>query len=56
MNETTDPNSQILLVAIIAFYWAMLSTWGQLLPGFWPAPRLPMKLSYGPTRTATSKR
>ena len=33
MNETTDPNSQILLVAIIAFYWAILSTWGQLLPG-----------------------
>ena len=33
MNETTDPNGQILLVAIIAFYWAMLSIWGQLLPG-----------------------
>ncbi len=31
MNETTDPNSQILLVAIIAFYWAMLSSWSQLL-------------------------
>ncbi|MER8777917.1 Tim44/TimA family putative adaptor protein [Mesorhizobium sp. M0977] len=32
MNETTDPNSYILLVAIIAFYWALLSSWGQLLP------------------------
>lgn len=31
MNESTDPNSQILLVAIIAFYWAMLSSWSQLL-------------------------
>jgi hypothetical protein len=31
MNETTDPNSQILLVVIIAFYWAMLSSWSQLL-------------------------
>jgi len=31
MNETTDPNNQILLVAIIAFYWAMLSSWSQLL-------------------------
>jgi predicted lipid-binding transport protein (Tim44 family) len=32
MNETTDPNNQILLVAIIAFYWALLGSWGQLLP------------------------
>lgn len=32
MNETTDPNNQILLVAIIAFYWALLGGWGQLLP------------------------
>ncbi|RWL12859.1 MAG: hypothetical protein E5X83_27210 [Mesorhizobium sp.] len=32
MNETTDPNSHILLVAIIAFCWALLSSWGQLLP------------------------
>jgi predicted lipid-binding transport protein (Tim44 family) len=32
MNETTDPNIQILLVAIIAFYWALLGSWGQLLP------------------------
>lgn len=31
MNETTDPNNQILLVAIIALYWAMLSSWNQLL-------------------------
>ncbi len=31
MNETTDPNNQILLVAIIAFYWALLSSWNQLL-------------------------
>jgi len=31
MNETTDPNNQILLVAIIAFYWAMLGSWSQLL-------------------------
>ncbi|WP_292421754.1 Tim44/TimA family putative adaptor protein [Mesorhizobium sp.] len=31
MNETTDPNSQILLVVIIAFYWAMISSWSQLL-------------------------
>ena len=32
MNETTDPNNQILLVTIIAFYWALLGSWGQLLP------------------------
>ncbi|TPL27443.1 Tim44 domain-containing protein [Mesorhizobium sp. B2-4-1] len=32
MNETTDPNNQILLVAIIAFYWALLGSWGQTLP------------------------
>ena len=31
MNETTDPNGQILLVVMIAFYWAMLSSWSQLL-------------------------
>ncbi|WP_181168142.1 Tim44/TimA family putative adaptor protein [Mesorhizobium sp. B2-4-19] len=31
MNETTDANSQILLVAIIALYWAMLGSWSQLL-------------------------
>ncbi|WP_192248787.1 Tim44/TimA family putative adaptor protein [Mesorhizobium silamurunense] len=31
MNETADANSQILLVAIIAFYWAMLGSWSQLL-------------------------
>ena len=29
MNETTDPNNQILVMAIIAFYWALLSSWGQ---------------------------
>ncbi|WP_376704057.1 Tim44/TimA family putative adaptor protein [Mesorhizobium sp. ISC25] len=32
MNETTDPNNQILLVAIVAFYWALLAGWDQLLP------------------------
>lgn len=32
MNETTDPNNQILLVAIIAFYWALLGSWDQRLP------------------------
>ena len=32
MNETTDPNSQILIVAIIAFYWALLGIWGQVQP------------------------
>ncbi|KQU97085.1 hypothetical protein ASD12_21945 [Mesorhizobium sp. Root102] len=32
MNETADPNNQILLVAIIAFYWALLGIWDQLLP------------------------
>ncbi|MER9668000.1 Tim44/TimA family putative adaptor protein [Mesorhizobium sp. M0203] len=32
MNETTDPNNQILLVAIVAFYWALLRRWDQLLP------------------------
>lgn len=32
MNETTDPNSQILIVVIIAFYWALLGSWSQLLP------------------------
>ncbi|MER9180316.1 Tim44/TimA family putative adaptor protein [Mesorhizobium sp. M0767] len=32
MNETTDPNNQILLVAIVAFYWALLGCWDQLLP------------------------
>lgn len=32
MNETTDPNNAILLVAIIAFYWALLGSWGQPLP------------------------
>lgn len=32
MNETTDPNSQLLLVAMIAFYWALLGGWGQRLP------------------------
>ncbi|KQU87766.1 hypothetical protein ASD12_30395 [Mesorhizobium sp. Root102] len=32
MNETTDPNNQILLVAIIAFYWALLGSWSQTLP------------------------
>jgi predicted lipid-binding transport protein (Tim44 family) len=32
MNETTDPSNQILLVAIIAFYWALLGSWGQTLP------------------------
>lgn len=31
MNETTDPTSQILLVAIFAFWWAMLGSWSQLL-------------------------
>jgi len=31
MNETADANSQILLVAVIAFYWAMLGSWSQLL-------------------------
>ena len=31
MSETTDPNSQILLVAILALYWAMLGSWSQLL-------------------------
>ncbi|TPL65045.1 Tim44 domain-containing protein [Mesorhizobium sp. B2-4-3] len=30
MSETTDPNSQILLVAILALYWAMLASWSQL--------------------------
>lgn len=32
MNETADPNVQILLVAIIAFYWALLGSWGELQP------------------------
>ena len=34
MNEITDPNNHILLVAIIAFYWAwaLLGSWGQLVP------------------------
>ncbi|SJM34645.1 Tim44/TimA family putative adaptor protein [Mesorhizobium delmotii] len=32
MNETTDPNNQILIVAIIAFYLALLGSWSQLLP------------------------
>lgn len=32
MNETTDPNNQILIVVIIAFYWALLGSWSQLLP------------------------
>ncbi|WP_051334236.1 Tim44/TimA family putative adaptor protein [Mesorhizobium sp. WSM3224] len=32
MNETTDPNNQILLVGIIAFYWALLSSWGLTQP------------------------
>ena len=32
MNETTDPNNHILLVGIIAFYWALLSSWGQTQP------------------------
>ncbi len=31
MNETIDPTSQILLVAIFAFWWAMLGSWTQLL-------------------------
>ena len=31
MSETTDPNSQILLVAILALYWAMLGSWSQIL-------------------------
>lgn len=31
MSETTDPNSQILLVAILALYWAMLGSWSELL-------------------------
>nr|WIE91349.1 Tim44/TimA family putative adaptor protein [Mesorhizobium sp. WSM4875] len=29
MHETTDPNNQILMMAIIAFYWAWLASWGQ---------------------------
>lgn len=29
MHETTDPNNQILIMAIIAFYWALLGSWGQ---------------------------
>ncbi|RUX76646.1 Tim44 domain-containing protein [Mesorhizobium sp. M7A.F.Ca.US.006.04.2.1] len=29
MNETTDPNNQILLMAIIAFYWAFLGSWSK---------------------------
>ncbi|MGX7875489.1 hypothetical protein ACVDG5_024645 [Mesorhizobium sp. ORM6] len=32
MNETTDPNNQILLVGIIVFYWALLSSWGLTQP------------------------
>ncbi|UCI22713.1 Tim44/TimA family putative adaptor protein (plasmid) [Mesorhizobium sp. B2-1-8] len=32
MNETTDPSNHILIVAIIAFYWALLGSWSQLLP------------------------
>jgi predicted lipid-binding transport protein (Tim44 family) len=32
MNETTDPNNHILLVGIIAFYWALLGSWGQTQP------------------------
>ncbi|TPN57368.1 MULTISPECIES: TIM44-like domain-containing protein [unclassified Mesorhizobium] len=32
MNETTDPNSHMLLLGIVAFYWALLSTWGQTQP------------------------
>ncbi|MEO5758574.1 MAG: Tim44/TimA family putative adaptor protein [Mesorhizobium sp.] len=32
MNETTDPNNAILLVAIVAFYWVLLGSWGQPLP------------------------
>ena len=32
MNESTDPNNQILIVAIIAFYWALLGSWSQLQP------------------------
>ncbi|RUV44323.1 MAG: Tim44 domain-containing protein [Mesorhizobium sp.] len=31
MSETSDPTSQILLVAILALYWAMLGSWSQLL-------------------------
>ena len=33
MNETTDPNNQILLMAIIAFYWALLGSWGKRQSG-----------------------
>ena len=32
MNETTDPNNQILLMAIIAFYWALLGSWDKRQP------------------------
>lgn len=38
MNETTDPNSQILLVVILAFYWAMLTGCSELLSR-WNAER-----------------
>ncbi|QPC92990.1 Tim44/TimA family putative adaptor protein [Mesorhizobium sp. INR15] len=32
MDETTNPNNHILILAIIAFYWALMGSWGQRQP------------------------